>query len=440
MSQYLGIDIGTTRTKAACYDSERRRLVAMRHAATPETSDPDGGVRDTLDVVRTVHRLVGEILEDPDVRPGDLAGVAVGSMGEETVLLDDDRRPIGPLLSWYAGHGRAAYQAAVDSGRIRLGKDTVDPTFSVFKLAWLARHRPTDLENATTWSDVADFVAWTLVGDGSAGLVVNRSHASRTGLIDVRTGEADAALADDLGLRLPGMPRLVDSGAVIGTSTGKGPLPSGVPVVTGGHDHFCGAFGAGVRSPGQAYVSAGTSEAQMVLVEHLPDTGHPGSDIGIFVSDGLRYLHRATPAGRYYRAWHLMLYDQVPDDVMWDEVGAVAADVAPMTVDVTRGLGDLRSVPLEPRRAHLMGSLTKGLAAHAEATTALLERDSGTTIDEVVVAGVPAGSAAWRRLRREATGRALRFVTEPEATVLGVALLAQRGVTGEADAPAAFVD
>ncbi|MFB9546368.1 FGGY-family carbohydrate kinase, partial [Micromonospora sagamiensis] len=86
-------------------------------------------------------------------------------------------------------------------------------------------------------------------------------------------------------------------------------------------------------------------------------------------------------------------------------------------------------------RAHAMVSLLKGLAVEAEATTARLGRLGGIEITDVTVAGVAAGWPTWRRLRQDATRRRLRFVDEPEATVLGVAVLAQYGVTGRADVP-----
>ncbi|OZV76811.1 hypothetical protein CA850_25690 [Micromonospora echinospora] len=431
MSQFIGVDIGTTRTKVGCYDADAGRLVVLRHAPTVVDPDPWGGRRDATRLAASVGDLLADLLADPAVRPDDLAGVGVGSVGEEVVLLAADGSVTAPVLAWFAGHGQQA-RAALGEGS---GWADTDDTFSVFKLRWLAEHRPDDLAAARTFTSLADFVARDLLADRTAPVFLNVSHASRTGLLDVRAGVLRTDALPDLGLTTLALPDLVDSATVVGRTSGAGVLPAGVPVVAGGHDHMCGAFGTGVRAAGDVYVSAGTSEAQVLLVDALPDVVDPGLDTGIFVAGGLRFVHRATPSGRYYQAWHDMLYSGVPDATMWAELDRVVDQVDPATIDA--GLRNLRlaALPMDVTRAHVLASLLKGLAVEAEATTVRLGRLGGVDIADVTVAGVAAGWPTWRRLRQDATERRLRFVDEPEATVLGVAVLAQYGVTGRADVP-----
>ena len=428
MSQFVGVDIGTTRTKVGCYDTATGRLVALRSAPTVVDDDAWGGRRDAGRVAASVGALLTGLLADPAVRPADLSGVAVGSVGEEVVPIGADGSVTAPVLAWFAGHGRSARTEATAWA-------AGDDTFSVYKLLWLAAHEPAGLAAARTFTSLADFVARCLLADPAAPVFLNVSHASRTGLLDPRAG----ALRDDtlprLGLTGLALPPLVGSATVVGRATGAGVLPAGVPVVAGGHDHMCGAFGAGVRRTGDVYVSAGTSEAQLLLVDALPSSVEAGIDTGVFVAGGLRYLHRATPSGRYYQAWHRLLYDGVDDAVLWREVGSLAGEVAPARIDADERTVSLPALPMEIARGQLMASLLKGLAVEADATTTRLGRLAGVAIADVTVAGVAAGAPAWRALRQAATARHLRFVTEPEATVLGVATLAQLGVTGHADIP-----
>ncbi|WP_405097071.1 L-fuculokinase [Micromonospora sp. NBC_01412] len=431
MSQFIGVDIGTTRTKVGCYDTDAGRLVALRHAPTVVHPDPWGGRRDANRLAAAVGDLLAQLLADPAVRPDDLAGISVGSVGEEVVLLAADGTVTAPVLAWFAGHGQQAKTA--------LGADSdwagTDETFSVFKLRWLAEHLPDELAAARTFTSLADFVARDLLADRTAPVFLNVSHASRTGLLDIRAGLLRTDVLPDLGLATLALPDLIDSATVVGRTSGGGVLPAGVPVVAGGHDHMCGAFGTGVRTAGDVYVSVGTSEAQVLLVDELPDVVGPGLDTGIFVAGGLRFVHRATPSGRYYQAWHDMLYSGVPDATLWVELAHVVDEVAPAVVEADVRRARLAAMPMEVTRAHAMASLLKGLAVEAEATTARLGRLGAVEIADVTVGGVAAGWQTWRRLRQEATRRRLRFVDEPEATVLGVAVLAQFGVTGRADVP-----
>lgn len=430
MSQFIGVDIGTTRTKVGCYDSGAGRLVALRHAPTVVEPDPWGGRRDAGRLTDSIGELLRQLLADPAVRADELAGIGVGSVGEEVVLLADDGSVTAPVLAWFAGHGREAKRAGQNRGD---GWTDTDETFSVFKLRWLAEQLPEAVAGARTFTSLADHVARDLLADRAAPVFLNISHASRTGLLDLRAGGLRTDALPDLGLRTLSLPELVDSATVVGRTSGAGVLPAGVPVVAGGHDHMCGAFGTGVRRAGDVYVSAGTSEAQLLLVEELPEVIESGIDAGVFVAGGLRFLHRATPSGRFYQAWRDMLFAGADDASMWAEVAGVVDEIGPAVIDADLRRAQLAAMPMEITRGHAMASLLKGLAVEAESTTARLGQLGAVEIAEVTIGGVAAGWETWRRLRQEATGRRLRFVTEPEATVLGVAVLAQLGVTGRAD-------
>jgi xylulokinase len=436
MTIFLGVDIGSTRTKVGAYDTEEQRLVGVEAVTTETRHDGVGEVRDLTSMLATVSDLLDCVLGAPEAVRRSVSGIAVGSVGEEVVPLDAERRAVGPALTWYGGHGPAARKEMVASDP-RGPWRGLDASFSVFKLAWLSRHRPDQLAAAASFTDLADFVALSLTGESTASVAMNLSHASRTGLVDVRARTWDDEVVGALGVDLA-LPALVSSGTLLGHTRGTGLLPAGVPVIAAGHDHFCGAFGSGVRSSGSAYVSAGTSEAQLVLTEAIPRDVSDSIDIGFFVSAGLTYLHRATPAGRYFQDWHGLLFGGVTDERMWEEV-ARAQDVDPARIDVERRTVGFPPFALGVDRGVIMASLQRGLAHHAESTTDRLARDAGVAITNVAVAGVPATSTVWRQIRQSASVRQLRFIVEPEATLLGVCLLAQQAVTGTADDPASYL-
>src|SRR5665647_3461927 len=108
MTIYIGVDIGTTRTKVGAYDSTKESLVAVRAAKTAVIADEFGGTRDARLLVESVERLIDELLIDPAVTPGEIQGLSVGSVGEEVVMIAPDGQPTGPVLCWYASHGALA--------------------------------------------------------------------------------------------------------------------------------------------------------------------------------------------------------------------------------------------------------------------------------------------------------------------------------------------
>jgi rhamnulokinase len=95
---------------------------------------------------------------------------------------------------------------------------------------------------------VPDLVTYWLTGRA----VCERTNASTTGLLDVRTGDWDPELLDLVGLRRDQLGELVDPGTVVGDH-------AGTPVVAvGSHDTASAVVGVPMTEPAAAYVSCGT--------------------------------------------------------------------------------------------------------------------------------------------------------------------------------------
>ncbi len=95
-----------------------------------------------------------------------------------------------------------------------------------------------------------------------------------------------------------------------------------IALVSGGHDHLCAAYGAGVRSTRELFLSAGTSEAHLSLLEApLEGAAAKGIDQGCYVDDDTWYAHINIHSGHFFQQWRALLFDGVEDEAMY---GAVA--------------------------------------------------------------------------------------------------------------------
>src|SRR5690606_20352744 len=104
---------------------------------------------------------------------------------------------------------------------------------------------------------IPDLIAFLLTGRQ----VAERTNASTTGLLDVRTSEWDVDLAERLGIPSAALPRLVDPGTTIGTLRAESAERIGaeLPVVAvGSHDTASAVVAAPLVSPHAAYISCGT--------------------------------------------------------------------------------------------------------------------------------------------------------------------------------------
>ena len=93
-------------------------------------------------------------------------------------------------------------------------------------------------------------------------MVTERTNASTTGLLDVRTGEWDTDLMSRVGLRSSLFTDLVDPGATIGKVTDEVGEQIGVPGLTvtavGSHDTASAVVGVPMQTDDAAYISCGT--------------------------------------------------------------------------------------------------------------------------------------------------------------------------------------
>jgi rhamnulokinase len=177
---------------------------------------------------------------------GPVAGIGVDSWAVDYGLVRDGRLLD---LPWCYRDSRTA--TGVEAVHGRLGPDELYrrtglqflPFNTIYQLA--AEKRLGEAERVLL---VPDLVTWSLTGRA----VCERTNASTTGLLDVRTRQWDPELLALVGLDPAQLGELVDPGTVVGQH-------DGTPVVAvGSHDTASAVVGVPLTDPDAAYVSCGT--------------------------------------------------------------------------------------------------------------------------------------------------------------------------------------
>jgi sugar (pentulose or hexulose) kinase len=282
-SLFVGIDVGTTLTKAGVVDLKGTELA---HAAVPTIwqREPTGGHARPDDLFAGAVAAISEVLEK--VPAGDVLGVGVTSLAETVVLVDRGGSAVGPAIAWYDGRAADDHaQLRSDFGAERFGQATGLGTSQIPTIAtlrWIMRN-VADARRATSVLSVAEWVVYRLGGD----LAAEASLASRTGALSVATRQWWTEALDWAGVRHTIFPEVRWAGASFGRAHD---LPRGLERLEGtaltvaGHDHPCASVGIGVSQQSQVMDDCGTAEALVRAVPMRPDLDlAAGLPLGIMV-------------------------------------------------------------------------------------------------------------------------------------------------------------
>jgi sugar (pentulose or hexulose) kinase len=265
MIGWLGVDVGTSSTKAVVYTSAGRP-VGQGRAPTPWRTGPDGVDVDPQELLDSALTAMGHAVDQapPELVVG---GIGITSMGETGILVDGKGVPVAQAIAWHdTRDGAEAQQLADDvdpaTFRRRTGKP-LSGQFALTKHRWLTAHVPSS-RAAVRRFNVAEWVARGLGADEAC----ERSLACRTGWFDLARESWDDELLAWSGATTAMMPPLVEAGHAIGTvADGVAHRRlAGAVVTIAGHDHQAAAVGAGVTTAGDVLDSSGTSEALLRIV------------------------------------------------------------------------------------------------------------------------------------------------------------------------------
>jgi xylulokinase len=433
----LGIDIGTTHVKARAYD-ETGRLLAEARRPTPTTRLPGGGAEYAPDALEeaafgAAREAVGGA--------GPPRAIGVTSMAESGFLLGEDGEALAPAIAWF--DGRSAPQAERWAGRIdaaelfaRTGLH-VTPLPTACKLEWLRQDSPDLFARAAGWLGMSEYLVFRMTGEQAT----EPSLAGRTMLYNVRAGGWDEELCALAGVPPRLLPPVRESGTVLGGLTPEAArrlsAPAGTPVAVAGHDHICGAFGAGATAPGEVVDSMGTAEASLLTLTEPPldATGHAlGLPVGRHVLPGRYYVAATLPrSGGLVGQLKQLLGGTDEDLARWTREAAALAPggggVCLPPTDERPGADGLLLCALGNGGGpgHLLRAVLEGLTLKMNHDLARAVAASGAAPSRITLLGGGAQSGLWARLKADASGLPVRVVSDPECVARGAAMLAGVG-------------
>jgi len=457
MDCVLGIDLGSTSTKAVIFAPGGRRLSSAARPMEAARLDPDHPEWLFWDPEALWRGACGAIAEAQATLPtgAQVRGLAVTGLGMDGLPVDEEGRVLYPFISWRCPRtARVAARLSAEVGpeRIfRIAGKQVQPHDTVYRLAWMAEHRPEILARAGNWLLIEDWLAFRLCGSR----VTDPTMASSTSLYDQRKGTWSVDLAAAAGVPLRLLPPIRPCGTFLGDVTARAAsetgLPAGTPVFLGGHDYLCAALGEGVVAPGHLLDIIGTWELAVA------PTANPALDPAAFRA-GLTV--EASAAG----AWAATAFavaggvaEWYRQDLCgfgggWEELTRLAArapagargalflphlEGAGTPHNDPGSMGALVGLSAACDRSCLARALLEGLACQSADLVDAVGGATGAGVERVVVTGGLSRSELFGQLKADLGARPLLVSATDEATALGAALLAEVGLGRHLDAYAA---
>lgn len=441
-SVVLGVDSSTQATKVLVLDVETGENWGEGRAAHSgaDVQDP----REWWTALgEAVAAALGATGADVSV-----VGMAVGGQQHGCVTLDAAGEPVRPAPLWNN------VAAAPDAERLNRAADfprevgsRLVASFTIAKLAHLARTAPDDLARTAAVALPHDYVNLRLTGE----LASDRGDASGAGWWSPREGRerrdllALAVGAEAAGrLRLPAVREPEEpAGRLTAEAAAALGLPAGIVVGPGSGDNMAAALGVGA-APGELVISLGTSGTAFAVAES-PTADETGEVAGFADATG-RFLPLACMLNctRVVDTVAAMLgipRQEALDQAGREEPGAggllllpyFAGERTPNLPSATgemMGLTEATATPARLPRAAVDG-VAAGLAYCLEALARL-----GIAAPAVTLTGGGSAHPTWRQAIADATGLPVTVREGGEHAARGAALQAAAIVRGETVAEA----
>ncbi len=265
MSYLLGIDIGTSGTKALVIDTARGGEVVG--SATLEyplyTPKPLWAEQNPADWWNASVEATKLAIQKAGINGEEIRGAGLSGQMHGAVFLDESNNVIRPSILWCDQRTAAECQwitEKVGSNRVvELVSNPVLTGFTAGKIVWLRNNEPENYKRVRKVLLPKDYVRLKLTGEHATEV----SDASGTTLFDVKHRKWSDEMLDAIGVSQEWMPNCYESPEVSGQITEAAAaltgLKPGTPVVGGGGDNAASAIGNGIVHPGLVFSSVGTS-------------------------------------------------------------------------------------------------------------------------------------------------------------------------------------
>ncbi|MER2528690.1 MAG: gluconokinase [Candidatus Competibacter denitrificans] len=272
MSKYIiGVDIGTTSTKAVAFDPNGKVLAHHAVGYPLLTPIPAVAEQDPDEIYAAVLTVLREVVRKTQAAPEEVIGVSFSAAMHSLIAVDGAGQPLTRSITWADSRATEwAERIKNDWNGLAIYQRTgtpIHPMAPLAKLVWLRREQPELFARTARFIGIKEYVFFRLFKR----YVVDYSIASATGLFNLAQLNWDTEALELAGVTPERLSEPVAttchlSGLESELAQELGLLPS-TPFVVGANDGALSNLGVNAIGPGEVAVTIGTSGALRAVVD-----------------------------------------------------------------------------------------------------------------------------------------------------------------------------
>lgn len=271
-SYMIGVDIGTTSTKAVLFE-HNGTITAQANVGYPlHQPSPSIAEQDPEQILKAVFHTISSVMQESDISPENILFVSFSSAMHSVIAVDKQGKPLTACITWADNRSAGCalrLKNELNGHDLYLRTGTpIHPMSPITKLMWLREEQPDLFEQTYKFISIKEYVFAKLFGE----YVIDHSIASSTGMLNLERLDWDKEALEIARITPDQLSRLVPT-----TQTMQGLLPGladellllpTTPFVVGASDGVLSNLGVGAIQPGVVAATIGTSGAIRTVVDH----------------------------------------------------------------------------------------------------------------------------------------------------------------------------
>lgn len=441
----MGIDQGTTRTKAIIFD-RGGRLIASGVRELPRYFPRPGWVeQDPKAIWRSTLESIDEAISIAEINPGDIAAVGIADQGETVIVWDSDTgEPLYNAIVWQCRRTQRMCEDLKAKGleediRERTGL-LIDPYFSATKLRWILENVKGVRRRAERGEALFGTTDTWLIWNFTKGrcFVTDYSTASRTMMLNIKTLRWDKNILDLLDIPEVMLPKLVSNSQVVGYTEPETFYDRETPIAGVIVDQQGALFGQNCYESGDIKNTYGTGCFALMNIGERPKLSTHGllTTIAWVIDTGIAYaidggVYIAGAAVQWLRDGLGIISNpseteeialRVEDNGGVYFVPAFVGLAAPYWDTYARGA--ILGITGGTRREHIVRATLEAIAYQVYEVIKCMEADAELSIGKLKVDGGPTANRFLMQFQADILGIPVVVPKISETTALGAAYLA----------------